>query len=114
MIEQTKQQEDQDTSIVRSMDFMTKMLANNGAFSYLPANKKEPEQTISFDTIVSDCADKPGFVNAMYELFKAVKTPFSEQDESMGAVLIAFIAEVDKLVSEHVEFAAKDEHGIEV
>lgn len=110
--EENESKTDQDASILASMEFMTGKIATEGVFHYLPANKGEVEQTISFDTIVADCADKPDFVNAMHELYRTVKTPFIDKNYDPSKALIAFISELDKLVVDHVESCARDEHGL--
>ena len=113
MPEQTEQQENQTASIVRSVEFMQKMMISEGVFSYLPASKEEPEQTITFDAVMSDCADKSEFIAAVFGFYKEWKKHFAEQTDN-GKSILTLVDAIDTLVLEHANFAAHDEHGIEL
>lgn len=114
MSEQTKQQEEQTASIVRSAEEFTKNLLTEGVFEYLPACNAEDKQTITFDTVMEDCDNRPEFINAIFELYKEIKKPLIEPKKSgvLGGLLLVLIHEIDEIVKGHVEFCANDENGV--
>ena len=113
MPNQTKQQEDQAASIIRSAEAMMEKLATEGQFHYLPACNAEDEQTITFDTVMSDCSSNPEFINAVFELYKSYKQPLELfKSGELGEKLISLMDEVHDISMGHVAFCANDEHGV--
>ena len=115
MPEQTKQQEDQDASITRSAEFMMEKLATEGQFHYLPKGRGDEEQTITLDNVMEDCDANPEFINDLFQLYKSFKAPLEDfEPEDLGKKLEAFMGVVEELAKGHANFAACDEHGIEI
>ena len=116
MTEQTKAQESLDASITKSVEFMMAKLSTEGVFHYLPGDRGEGEQTVSFANVMEDCDTKDNFINALFLLYRNIKQPLSDSKPltagELGQKLTVLIYEIDKLALEHATFAAHDEHGL--
>ena len=115
-MEQAKQQEALDASITKSAENFMKHLSTTGAFSYLPGDRSEPEQTVSFANAMEECDSNREFLTAMFELYKFIKAPLIERDSlqpyNTGNKVLEFIQAIDVVVIECATFAAHDEHGL--
>ena len=115
-MEQTKQEEALDASITKSIEFMLKKLSTEGEFHYLPGDRREVEQTITFSNIMEECDSNRNFLTATFELYKFIKAPLIEADtlrpHDAGNKLMKFIEAIDAIALEHATFASHDEHGL--
>ena len=110
-MEQTKAQEEQDASITSSVEFMMGKLATEGVFHYLPADKGDVEQTVSFANAMEECDGNRDFLTAMFELYREAKKHFADPHDT-GKKLTAFIDAIDVIALGHAKFAADHEHGL--
>lgn len=102
------------TTIVSSAEFMAAQLSKAGVFNYLPANKGDIEQSISFAAVMKDCDVNEPFIKAVFELYQWYKAPLEDFSAATGGNLISnIINAIDDIAAPHIEFCACDEHGVE-
>ena len=107
------EQTTQENSIIESCEFLKETMISSGVYRYLPADKDEPEQTVTFTNIMEDCDTNPELIKAMLDIYQSMKRPLLELNPlHTGEKLLKLVDAIDDIVIEHVAFAAHDEHGV--